>query len=85
MSDNKDYTQWTLEALLAEEKKIKKSEIISATIIGFLIGVMIYGIVKGGFKFFFLVLFILFITNQSKQYKENLKQIRAAIDAKKER
>lgn len=44
MLDEKDYTKLTLKALLAEEKKIKRNEIIFAVIIEFLICVIILGL-----------------------------------------
>ena len=48
MSNSKDYSKLTLNELLAEEKKIRKQEIISAVLIGFLVGVMGFGIVMNG-------------------------------------
>lgn len=83
--DNKDYATLTHEALLAEEKKLKRQEITSAVLIGFLIGVIIYGVAKGGFGFLFIgiSLFLIFgISRNSKDLKQNLKQIRAEINAR---
>jgi hypothetical protein len=45
MPDTKDYTQHSLEELLAEQKKLKKHELYAALAIGFLVGVMVFGIV----------------------------------------
>ena len=38
--------------LLQKIKKMKNNKIIDATIIGFTIGIAIYGIMKNGFEFF---------------------------------
>lgn len=85
MSNNKNYTQRTLDQLLAEEKNIKKQEIISAVIIGFSVGVMIFGLVKNGFGFIYIVLpslLIYGIYKNSQKLKANQKQIRAEIEAR---
>jgi hypothetical protein len=85
MFEKKDYSTLTLKELLAEEKKIKKSEIFSAGFIGFLIGIMIYGVVKNGFGFLYIaipLLLIAGITKGSQIQKQNLKAIRAEINAK---
>jgi len=85
MANNKDYSKLTLEELLIEEKKIKKNEIINAVIIGFLIGVMIYGIATKGFGFLYIFIPLLFISGTYKnaqKLKHNLKQIQAEINAK---
>lgn len=82
MSDNKDYSKLTIEELLMEEKKIKKKETISAFIIGFLIGLMIYGVAKNGFGFLYIFLPLLLIGGvykSSRKLKDNLKQIRTEI------
>jgi hypothetical protein len=86
MSDNKDYAAWTLEALLAEEKKMKKKEILAAGAIGFLAGIMIFSIAKSGFRILpvFIPLFLIGIVYRTiKQLKQDQKQIQAAIHHKK--
>ncbi len=85
MFDKKDYSKMTLEALLIEEKRVRKSEAFSAGLIGFLIGVMVYGVVKNGFGFLYLAipLFLIFVISKSSQIqKQNLKQIQTEINAK---
>ena len=85
MLDNKDYSKLTLEELLAEEKKIKKSEIISAFVIGFLVSVMVYGVAKNGFGFIYIFIPLILIGGvykNSQKLKHHLKQIHAAINAK---
>ncbi len=76
----------TLEELLAEEKKIKQQEMNSAVIIGLLIGVLLYGIVKNGFGLkvyiFVPVFLILAIYRNSQNVKQKLSQIRTEINAK---
>jgi len=54
--------------LLQKLKKIKTNKIIDATIIGFTIGVAIYGAVKNGFEFFTffpLILAYIFVRNST--------------------
>jgi F0F1-type ATP synthase assembly protein I len=85
MPDNKDYSKLTLEELLTEEKKIKKSELISAVLIGFLIGVMVYGVAKSGFGFLYLAIPLLLIAGvykNSQIQKHRLKKIQTEINNK---
>lgn len=85
MADNKDYTTRTLEELLAEEKKLKRNEITAAVIIGFLIGIIIFGVAAGGIGllFIFIPLFLIYLfTKNSKASKQNLKEVQEAIKAK---
>jgi F0F1-type ATP synthase assembly protein I len=86
MSDNKDYTASTLEALLMEEKKLKKNEIMAAALIGFFIGVIVFGLIQKGFGFLYMFLsigFIAIIYKGSQRRKQKLVQIQAAINEKK--
>ncbi len=83
--DNKDYSKLALGELLTEEKKIKKMEITAAVVIGFLIGVIVYGVAKNGFGFlyiFILLLLIAGIAKNSQNLRKKQKQIRAEISAK---
>jgi len=85
MLDNKDYSKLALDELLTEEKKIKKAEITSAVLIGFLIGVIVYGVAKNGFGFLYIfipLLLIAGIAKNSQNLKQKLEQIRAEISAK---
>lgn len=85
MTDNKDYTQFTLEELLSEEKKMKKNEIYAALAIGFLIGIMVFGIAKKGLGFIYIyipVIFIFMILKKSKAHKQNRERIQSAIKTK---
>ncbi len=88
MSDNKDYSKMAPEALRTEEKKIKKMEITSAVIIGFLMGVIIYGVAKNGIGLIYIFIPLLLITGMvrhSQKLKRNLRQIQAAMNAKNTR
>ncbi len=81
--ENKDYAKWTLEELLLEEKKIKRKEVTAAVLIGFLIGVIVYGVAQNGFGFLYIFIpgiLILGIYRNSQRLKQDLKQIREAID-----
>ena len=85
MLDNKDYAELALEELLAEEKKIKRMEITGAVVIGFLAGIMIYGVAMNGFGVLYIFIPLLLIGGIAKNgqnLKRNLKQIRAEINAR---
>lgn len=85
MLDKKDYSKLTLEELFIEEKKFKKNEMFSAGLIGFSIGVMVYGIVKNGFGFLYIAipLFLVSVIYKNSQIqKQNLKQIQTEINNK---
>ena len=85
MSEPEDHTQLTLEELTAARKKIKKNEILSSVLVGFLVGVIIYGLVNQGpgFLYIFLsVALILLIVRNSKNQKEKLKKIEAEINTR---
>ena len=88
MFDKKDYSKLTLKELLIEEKKVKKNEAFSAGLIGLLVGVMIYGVVKNGFGFLYLAipLFLISVIFKNSQIqKQNLKQIQTEINVKNEK
>ena len=83
-----DYSKMTLEELIAEEKRIKKMEITSAVGIGFLIGIMVYGVARNGFGFLYIfipVLLIAGIARNSQSLKRKREQIRAEISTKSNR
>ncbi len=61
MLDKRDYSKLALEELWKEEKKIKKKEMISAVTIGFLVGVIIYGVAKNGIGFIYIFIPLLLI------------------------
>jgi hypothetical protein len=85
MLENKDYSKFTLEELLAEQKKIKENETISAVIIGLFLGVIIFGLVKNGFGWVYIsisLISIIVIYKNSKKQKQNLTQIQTEIDNK---
>ncbi|MBC6697754.1 hypothetical protein [Hymenobacter sp. BT190] len=82
MSAQQDYAKLTLEELLSEEKKIKRNEAFAAGFIGFLVGIMVYGIVRNGFGFLYIAIplaMIVLIYRNSQSQKQALQQIRAEI------
>ena len=86
MSEIKDYTKLTLEELLMEQKKIKKQQLYAAGIIGFFIGVIVYGFIRNGFGWVYISIsvFMIYLTNKnSKSHKQNLEQIKSEIENKK--
>lgn len=85
MLEEKDYSKLTLEDLLIAKKKIKKNETISRFIIGFLVGVMIYGVAKNGFGFLYIFLTLILISGfykASQKSMKDLKQIQTEINIK---
>lgn len=86
MLEHTDYAEWTLEALLIEEKKLKKNETIAAVLIGVAIGILVYGVARKGFGFLhiFLPLVLMYIFyKDSEKNKQKLKQIRIEINNKR--
>lgn len=57
-----ELSKLTDEELLAESKKIIPNPVLDAFLIGFSVGIVIYGVVKNGFGFF--LLFPLFFVHQ---------------------
>lgn len=82
MPVQQDYSKFTLEELLGEEKRLKRNEAFAAAGIGFLVGVMVYGVVRNGFGFLYIAIplaMIVGIYRNSQSQKQNLQQIRAEI------
>jgi uncharacterized membrane protein YoaK (UPF0700 family) len=80
--ETKDYTKLTSAELLKEEKKLKRSEIISSVLIGFLVGVIIYGFATKGFGFLYVfisAILIAAIYRNSKKVRNDLKHVREII------
>lgn len=85
MLDTDHYDKMELEELLKEEKKIKRNETTSAVLIGFLIGVIVYGVVKNGigFIYIFIPLILIYgIYRNSQKLRDDLKQIQTEIKTK---
>ena len=83
MIAKKDYKKLDVEELLAEEKRLKNREWTTRLIIGFLFGLMIYGVAKNGFGFiyiFFPLLLISGILINSKNQRQQLLSINQEID-----
>lgn len=86
MLPDKDYAQLTLEALLAEQKKMKQKQTLSAVIIGFLVGIIVYGLVTRGFHLLFLLIPVVLIgaiVRDTKNLPQQLRDIAAAIRQKR--
>ncbi|MEL6656174.1 MAG: hypothetical protein AAFR36_06995 [Bacteroidota bacterium] len=85
MAEQKNYSALTLKELQAEEKKLKRNDWLSAFGVGILAGVMIFGIVKNGFGFLYIVIPLLMISGlvkSSQVQKAKLKEIQAEISAR---
>jgi chromate transport protein ChrA len=83
MTDSELYEIMTLEDLLLEQRKIKKTTGFFNILTAIMIGVAIYGFIKKGLDFLgpsiLLLLFVVIYLKNSRK----LKQIQAAIDAKR--
>ena len=67
--EHKNLSELTDQELLDEAKKIKSAAIINAVLIGFLIGIVFYSIMKNGFGFFILIpLFFAYKLANNKKY-----------------
>lgn len=66
----KELSELTDQELLAEAKKMKSNYIMSALLIGFMIGVVVYSVAKNSVGFFTLIplFFVYKITSGSKNY-----------------
>lgn len=56
MSNDQDFAELPLEQLREEKKKIKRQELTGSIFVGFLIGVIIYGVATKGFGFLHIFL-----------------------------
>ncbi len=68
----------TDEELLKESKKLKYIQIIDATLIGVLIGILIYSITVGNFSYFLgiILLYVIYkLANKDKYKKSELESI----------
>jgi len=72
--EQKNLTELTDEALLQEAKKRKSAAITNAILIGFLIGVVFYSVMKNSLGFLALIplFFIYKLTNNSKYNNQEL-------------
>ncbi len=79
---DKNLANLSEQELLQKMKKIKSNKIIDSAIIGFTVGIAIYGAIKNGlefFTFFPLILAYMFVRNSAnnklleKEIKEELK------------
>jgi hypothetical protein len=77
--ESKKLTELTEQELIEEEKKEKVSQRNYAFIIGLLFGIAVYSIVRNGFGFLPILLFIFALNfiSKSKRYQEVKKEIEA--------
>mgnify|MGYP001413902220 CR=1 FL=1 len=59
--ENRELSQLTDQELLAEAKKMKSNSIMNAVFIGFLVGIVIYSLLKNTFGFLTLIPYFLLI------------------------
>ena len=70
--EQKELSELTDQELLLEAKKVKSNSMINAVLIGFLIGIIVYSIVKNSIGIFTLIplFFIYKLVNKPKSNKE---------------
>ena len=76
-TQKKQLAELTNQELLQEAKKMKSTAIINAVLIGFLIGIVLYSIMKNSLGFLTLILlfFIYKLVNNSKYDNQELKSL----------
>ncbi|WP_268124779.1 hypothetical protein [Roseivirga pacifica] len=85
MQNKQDYTLLSLEQLKKAEKKIYRQAITAAVIIGFLFGIIIFGLLKNGFGFLYVfipAILIVMVYKQSKTLHSKLADIREEMNYK---
>ena len=86
MQANKNYAEMTVEELRVEEKKTRNEQITAAVFIGFLIGVIVYGVATQGFGLLYSAIslgLIYLIHRNSNKSKQRMASIRSALDRKR--
>ncbi|MFY0605933.1 MAG: FUSC family protein [Cyclobacteriaceae bacterium] len=81
--EGREFTAYTDEELISEAKKMKSGAWFSAFMIGFLIGILIYGFAHNSLGF--LALIPLFLIFRIFHKPENNKRIKAIKEVMKER
>ena len=71
----KQLTELTDEELLSEAKKMKSTQMMDATLIGLLIGVLIYSITAGNFSYFFGIILLYAVYKLANKDKYKKKEI----------
>ena len=87
MSSDK-YVYTTLKDLIQKEKKLKRDNTIVNFILGFLVGVLIYGLANKGFGFlhiFLPLVLIMAVYKGSQNLKSNLAHLKNEIETKRKR
>ncbi len=76
--NQEELSQLSDEALLKEAKKIKPSPMVDAFFIGFLVGILIFGIAANAWGFFALIpLFLIYLfLKKSKRYEALKKELK---------
>ena len=78
--NQKDLTKLTDQELLNEANKMKSDTLINAVFIGFLIGIIIYSVVKNSLGF--LTLILLFLVYKFVKSSKNNKPLEAELKAR---
>ena len=74
--NQKELSELTDQELIAETKKMKSNALINATFIGFLIGIIIYSVVKNNLGFLTLIpLFLVFKLLKNAKHSKNSKDL----------
>jgi len=75
--DKKPLSELTDQELILEAKKAKSASTMNAFLVGFLVGIIFYSVIKNSWGFLTLIpLFLIYkLVNNSKYEKENLENI----------
>ena len=79
----KKLNELTDEELLKESKKIKSTQIIDATLIGVLIGILIYSITASNFSFFFGIILLYAVYRLANKDKYKKTEIESLLKKRK--
>lgn len=76
--NKKQLNKLTDQELLKESKKIKSTQILDATLIGVLIGILIYSITANNFSYFFSIILLYAVyklANKNKYKKSEIESL----------
>jgi F0F1-type ATP synthase assembly protein I len=81
--NKKQLNELTDEELLKKAEKIKSTQIIDATLIGVLIGILIYSITAGNFSYFFGIILLYAIYKLANKDKYKKSEIESLLKKRK--
>lgn len=86
MGTNTDYARMSPEELMIVERKVRRERITTAVLIGFLIGVIVYGVATKGFGLLHTLLpvaLIVLLSRNSARNSQRLTAVRSELSRKR--